>query len=110
MATNILTIVDSLTEPPSEPWAFRNITMISHENMNMSVLVHTTQEMKDAYYKWLLRKGLMDFVDYLLSETEWEDGVRIDIINGIYPRCIVVKYIRLENQLNILGRIKFMSQ
>jgi hypothetical protein len=109
MKTSTLVISDSLIEPPSETWAFRNVTMLSHENLHMSVLLHTTQELKDRFYHWMKQKGAMDFVDYIISENEWEDGIRIDTI-GIYPRCIVVKYIRLENQIFLFGKIKALSE
>ena len=53
-------------------------------------------------------RGLLDYVAYILNEFEFEEGVRIDMI-GIYPHTIVAKYIRLENQLNLLGQIKSLA-
>lgn len=108
MQNDILIISDSLLEPPSETFAVRTVTMICHYDLNMSVLVHTTQEMKDLYYKWMKSMGLMDYIDDFLMELEWEDGVRIDIIN-VYPNTIVVKSLRLENQLSVLGQIKELT-
>jgi hypothetical protein len=100
-----LIIADDLVEPPSEILPFRTITMISHVSMDLNILLHTTQDMKDLYYHWMKPKGLMDYIDYILNEQEWEDGIRIDVV-GIYPNTIVVKSIRLENQVSLLGRIK----
>ena len=105
MINRSLIIADDLVEPPSEILPFRTVTMISHINLNLDILLHTTQEMKDMYYQWMKPKGLMDYVDYILNEQEWEDGIRIDVV-GVYPNTIVVKSIRLENQVSILGRIK----
>ena len=108
MSGDILVISDALVEPPSEILPFRTVTMFSHEYLSMDVLLHTTQEMKDFYYQWMKPRGLMDYVKYFLNELEWENGVRIDPL-GFYPNTVVVKYIRLENQLPIFGRIKSLS-
>ena len=105
MINQNLIIADDLVEPPSEILPLRTVTMISHVNMELSILLHTTQEMKDLYYHWMKPRGLMDYISYILNEQEWEDGIRVDIV-GIYPNTIVVKYIRLENQLYLIGRIK----
>jgi len=105
MGCNILTIADSMVEPPSELMAFRTVTMMSHLDFHMEILFHTTQELKDLYFQWLKLRGLMDYIDYILTEQEWEDGVRIDNIK-VYPRTVVTKFIRLENQLIILNQVK----
>jgi hypothetical protein len=105
MVNDVLIIADAFVEPPSEIMAVRTITMIAHCNLGMNILLHTTQEMKDAVYHFAKPRGLMDYVTYILGELEFEDGVRLDTI-GIYPNTIVVKSIRLENQLHILGKIK----
>lgn len=105
MKRDILTISDALIEPPSEPLVFRTITLISHFDLHMSILLHTTQEMKDLYYHWMKPRGLMDYVAYILNEYEFENGARVDTM-GVYPNTIVVKSLRLENQLVVLGQIK----
>lgn len=108
MINDILIISDQLVEPPTDSLAFRTITMISHDNLEMDVLFHTTQEMKDVFYHWMKPRGLMDYIDYILNELEWENGVRIDVVN-YYPRTIVVKSIRFENQVSLLGNIKSLA-
>lgn len=108
MINDILIISDALIEPPSEVLPVRTVTMISHVNLELNVLLHTTQEMKDLFYHWMKPRGLMDYVDYILNEREWEDGVRIDVV-GFYPNTIVVKSIRIENQLNLLGQIRSLT-
>jgi hypothetical protein len=82
--------------------------MISHYDLDMNILLHTTQEMKDMYYHFMKPLGLMDYIDYILTEWEYENGVRVDVMN-LYPNCIVVKAIRLENQLSLLGQIKSLA-
>lgn len=108
MNTDVLVIADSLVEPPTDQMAFRTITMMSHYDLSMKILLHTTQEMKDMYYHWMKPRGLMDYVDYMLTECEWEEGIRVDSIK-VYPRTIVVASIRFENQMGILGRIKALT-
>jgi len=108
MFNDILVISDAFVEPPSEVLPFRTITMISSYNLGLDVLLHTTQDMKDLYYHWMKPKGMMDYIKYILNEREWEDGVRIDV-TGIYPNTIVVKWIRIENQLSLLGQIRSLA-
>ena len=105
---NTLIISDHFLEPPSELYALRTVTMMVHENLKMDILLNTTHEMKDIVYKFSKPMGLMDYIDYILDEREYEDGIRIDTLR-ILPKTIVVKYIRLENQLSLLGKIKSMA-
>ena len=98
MYNNILVISDALVEPPSEILPFRTVTMLSAERLEMECLLHTTQEMKDKYYKWMKPRGMFDYIKYILNEYEYEEGVRLDVI-GIYPYSIVLHYIRIENQM-----------
>lgn len=108
MFNDILVISDALVEPPSEVLPFRTLTMLCHDHLFMDVLFHTTQDMKDMYYHWMKPKGMMDYIEYILNEREYEEGVRLDIL-GIYPNSIVVKWIRLENQLSLLGQIRALA-
>ncbi len=108
MYNDILVLADALIEPPSEILPVRTVTMMSHENLAMNVLLQTTQEMKDLYYHWMKPRGLMDYIDYILNERESEESIRIDVI-GVYPRTIVVRAIRIENQIYLLGRIKSLA-
>lgn len=107
MRNEILIISDALVEPPTDSFAFRSITMISHEDLGLSVLLHTTQEMKDLFYRWMKPRGFMDYIDYILTEREREVGIRLDthIIVGYSP-CILTSAICFENQLRLLGSIK----
>lgn len=109
MHGDILIISDDLVEPPSEILPFRTITMMCHDNLHMDVLLHSTQEMKDMYYNWMKVRGMMDYIKYILSEWEYEEGIHLDTI-GVYPNSIVTKHIRIENQVSILGQIKALSK
>lgn len=108
MRNDILIISDQLVEPPTESLAFRTITMMAHDNLSMDVLLHTTQDMKDIYFGWMKPKGMLDYIEYLLNEMENEDGIRLDIAHN-FPRTIVVEAITLDNQLNILGQLRWLT-
>jgi hypothetical protein len=105
MKQNVLIIVDSLVEPPSEPFAFRTITMFANHSFNLNVLFHTTQDLKDIYYNWMKPKGLLDYISYILTEHENENGIRLETSYTRSP-SIIVNSIRLDNQLSIIGCIK----
>lgn len=82
--------------------------MIAHCNLGMDILLQSTQEMKDIAYHFAKPRGLMDYIDYILCEQEQENGVRINVVK-LYPNTIVVKWIRIENQLLLLGQIKSLA-
>jgi len=105
---DILTISDTLVEPPNEAMVFYTITMISRSDYHMSVLLHTTQDMKDLYYHWMKPRGLMDYVCEILNEFEYEDGIRVDTL-GIYPNTIVTSLLQIDNQRYILEQIKLLA-
>ena len=82
--------------------------MIVHCNLGMNILLQSTREMKDFIYRFAKPRGLMDYIDYILCEQEQESGMRIDVVKS-YPNTIVVKWIRIENQLTLLGQIKSLA-
>jgi len=108
MKSDVLIIVDSLVEPPSDPLAFRTITMFASHSFHMRVLFHTTQELKDVYYHWMKPKGLMDYISYILTENENENGIRLET-SYTRPPSIVVNALRFDNQLSIIGSIKTLT-
>ena len=108
MKPDVLIIVDSLVEPPSEPFVFRTITMFASCSFHLDVLFSTTQELKDVYYHWMKPKGLLDYVSYILTEHEIESGIRLETSYSRPPN-IVVNAIRFENQLSIIGRLKALT-
>lgn len=104
MSSLNLIIFDSLVNPPTDSLAFRYVTMICHSNLEMSVLLQTTQEFKDIFYYWMLQKGMMDYMDYLLNEHEKEPGIKL------YPqridyRTVLTDTIKFENQLELIAKI-----
>jgi hypothetical protein len=100
-----LLIQASLSEPPSDSLAFRYVTLVSKQKFDMNVLLLTEQEVKDMYYKYLLKKGLFDFIDGILTTQEKETGLRLDT-KVERPPTIKLKAIVFENQVSILNKIK----
>jgi hypothetical protein len=117
MKQSNLIIRDELVEPPTDSLALRTVTMVVHENLDMNVLLHSSQEMKDLYYHWMKVRGLMDYFDYILADKEVESGIWLSSTGLIFDEdgfalkntpktTIVIKYIRFDNQISLLGRIK----
>lgn len=103
----ILIVVASLAEPPTEPLSFREVTYFSKKHLTMDVLVETEKSMKDLYYEYLRRKGLLDYTDQLVTPEEREEGVRLDVELN-YPKTIKLNYIRFDNVRGLLGQIEFL--
>ncbi len=64
--------------------------------------------MKDLYYNYLLNKGLMDYVEQLVTPFENEDGIRLDT-ELHYPKTIQLKAITINNCLNVLGQLNSLK-
>jgi hypothetical protein len=105
MATDTLIIADVLVEPPTDSLALRTVTMMSHVNLGLDVLLHTSQVMSDLYYHWMKPRGLMDYIADIINEQDRVSGIRVDV-QGRSMLTIVVKSICFENQLYLLGQIK----
>jgi len=103
----ILIVVAGLSEPPTEPLSFREVTYFSKRYLTMDVLIETERAMKDLYYEYMKRKGLLDYTDQLVTPEEKEDGIRLD--NEInYPKTIKLDFIRYDNIRKVLGQIEFL--
>lgn len=99
-----LIIIASLSEPPTESLSFRYLTLSAHLNLTLDCLIETEQEMKDSYYHFMARKGLLDFVEQLIIPTEGESGIRLDTDSNL-PKTIKTKSITCENYSNLLKQI-----
>lgn len=102
-----LIISDSLVNPPTETLAFRFLTMHCRENLHMPVLIKTTAEFKDVYYKWMLLRGIFDYVDDLLIETDKDDGLKLSPVRQL-PKNLIVPLINNDNYINLIGKISIL--
>jgi hypothetical protein len=103
-----LIIPASLSEPPTESLPFRHLTSVSKCHYKLDVLIESEQEMKDLYYFFLLKRGMFDYVQDIVTPEERENGIRIDYELN-YPKTVIVNKITFENQLNILKHIAILS-
>jgi hypothetical protein len=105
----LLLIKSELTEPPSETLPFRDVTMASKCNLGLDILIECEQELKDAYFYFLRPRGMLDYVDDLITPQEEEDGIRLDTELN-YSRTVVASRIMIENSLAIIRQIKIISK
>lgn len=99
-------IIDaSLSEPPTESLYFRFMTLAAHKEIGLDCLIETEQQMKDNYYRYLSRQGLMDFVKQIITPKECVTGLRLGERVKNAP-AIKLKSIRAENVISLIGLIK----
>lgn len=98
-----LIIRDSLVNPPTWFASFRDLTLFCHVMLRLDTVIESEQF--DIYYRWLKRRGGMDFVDDFVRPGA-EDGLRLDTEHQ-YPRTIVTDRIVPENTDNLLRQIRF---
>ena len=104
-----LIISASLSEnPPSDPLFFRYLTLAAHTSLYLDCLLETEQEMKDNYYRFLLKQGLFDYIEEIITIPENESGIRLATELN-FPLTIKTKAIRSDNVINLLGQIKSLS-
>ena len=90
-----LLIKSELAEPPSENLPFRDVTMASKCDLGLDVLIECKQDLKDAYFYFMKPRGMLDYVDYLITPEENEEGD--DAANqgpegyvvGMYGSCLL---------------------
>ncbi|HBY69282.1 MAG TPA: hypothetical protein DEG69_16955 [Flavobacteriaceae bacterium] len=103
-----LIISAGLSEPPSESLPFRYVTSVSKCDYKLDVLLESEQEMKDMYWGFLRKRGMLDYVQYIITPEEKENGIRVDFELN-YPKTVVTQKITLENQQTILKHIAFLT-
>lgn len=99
-----LIVSASLSEPPTEPLCFRHITYLAHKHLHLDCLLEVEQQLKDAYYKFLLKQGLMEDIDDIITPEEHFTGVRLTDVDGL-PPIICVNSITNENYREIVALI-----
>lgn len=100
-----LIIRDSLVNPPTWFASFRDLTLFCQVMLHLDTVIESEQF--DIYYRWLKRRGGMDFVDDFVRPGA-EDGLRLDL-ELQYPRTIVTDRIVPENTHGLLNQIRFAT-
>ena len=108
MYVNTLIVIAPLSDYPSETLMFRYLTLVSKENLELNVLLEVEQYFKDKYYKLLLNKGALDYIEEFVTPEEKVEAIRLDKeIN--FPYTIIAKGINWQNVRNLTGQIRFLK-
>ena len=94
-----------LSEPPTESLPFRYVLSCAKIDCKMDVLLECESGTEDLYWRFLNQRGMFDFVSDIVFPLE-EIGIRLDSEVRSQRATIVTKYIRLENQIEIIDSIK----
>ena len=103
-----LIISAGLSEPPTETLPFRYLTSVSKCDYKLDVLIESEQSMKDSYWTFLIKRGMFDYVQDIITPEERENGIRVDIEFN-YPKTVVTKKITIENQETLLKHIALLT-
>jgi len=74
-----LLISAEVVNPPTESLPFRGVTSVARCDLSMTVLLEAKKEEKDMYWKFMKPRGMMDYVSYIITPEENEDGFRLDL-------------------------------
>jgi len=94
-----------LSEPPTESLPFRYVLSCAKINCEMDILLECEEGTEDMYWKFLRQRGMFDFVSDIIFPLE-ERGLRLDTEIRAQRATVLAKYIRLENQIEIINSIK----
>ena len=98
---NMLIIDAELTEPPSEVYLFRDITLYSTCFLDAKVLVECEKKYRDYYYKWLKNNNAYDFVyDFIKPRTEYGVSIRTQKANIICEKIDYNNFHLILQQIN----------
>lgn len=100
-----LVVEASLSEPPSEILYFRHFTGVAKVNLCFDVVVESSRDTRDAYYKYLKKHGAFDFICDFVSPEDNVDGIRVDVSHN-YPRTIVTDRITFQNVSYLISSLK----
>ena len=101
-----LVIQGELSEPPTESLAFRDVTYEAKKTFDF-VLLETQTEFKDIYWKFLLKRGMFDFIDDIITQPEVKNTLRI--VYEDTPNVILNYPIIKTKEISILNYIQLCS-
>lgn len=94
-----------LSEPPTESLPFRYVLCCAKVDCDMEVLLECDPGTEDLYWKFLNQRGMFDFISDIVLPLE-ERGLRLDTKVRNQRATVVAKYIKIENQLELIESIK----
>ena len=94
-----------LCEPPTESLPFRYVLSCAKIDCNASVLLECEQGTEDMYWQFMRSRGMFDFISDIVWPLQ-EKGVGLDIEIRKQRATILAKYVRFENQTQIIDQMK----
>ena len=94
-----------LCEPPTESLPFRYVLSCAKIDCNASVLLECEQGTEDMYWQFMRSRGMFDFISDIVWPLQ-EKGVGLDIEIRKQRATILAKYVRFENQIEIVNQMK----
>ena len=94
-----------LCEPPTEALPFRFVLSCAKIDCEASVLLECERGTEDMYWQFMRSRGMFDFISDIIEPLQ-ERGVSLDTTIRQQRATILTKYIRLENQIEIISQMK----
>jgi len=94
-----------LCEPPTESLPFRYVLSCAKIDCEASVLLECEQGTEDMYWQFMRSRGMFDFISDIIEPLK-ERGISLDTTIRQQRATILTKYIRFENQVNIISQMK----
>jgi len=83
--------------------------MVCSDNLKLNCLLETQEDFRDFYYLFCKKYGHFDYLKDLVFPDEKEYGIRLDIEHN-YPLTVKTRNIMIENQINLIGQIRYLTQ
>lgn len=101
----MLLIIDAeLTAPPSETVLFRDVTLYATIFKKKEVIIESSPQMKDFYYKWLKSRGAFDFVKDIVDYNK-EQGFTIRYKYSPFKGDIEIRSLGYHNFNRIINSL-----
>ena len=94
-----------LCDPPTQSLRFRYVLSCAKIDCNASVLLECEQGTEDMYWQFMRSRGMFDFISDIIWPLQ-EKGVGLDIEIRKQRATILAKYVRFENQIEIVNQMK----
>jgi hypothetical protein len=100
----LIVYVGVLDPNVSDLESFRTLTLILKHELLFDILLESENEMKDYYYHFFKKRGILDYVSYILYLNEKESGISLSYLEN-RPKRIKTDRITCNNFRSILGKI-----
>ena len=94
-----------LCEPPTESLPFRYVLSCAKIDCEANVLLECDQGTEGMYWQFMRSRGMFDFISDIIFPLQ-EKGVSLDIKIRKQRATILTKYVRFENQVEIVKQMK----